>query len=273
MMSSTQTTRSLQQLINIVSSLRAPGGCPWDREQTHTSLKPFLIEETAELLDSIDDLDDCGICEELGDILLHIVFHAQIAEEESRFTLNDIIEGINQKLIRRHPHVFGDEIAKNPEEVLVIWQNAKKKEKSKAETSRFSRIPRHLPALQKSEEYQKKAAKVGFDWKDQNDIVEKITEELDELKEALSLGDESAIDEEIGDLLFAVTNLSRFRKRKQSEELLAMSIKKFQQRFDYIERELLKNGKRPEDSTLEEMEELWNRAKIELPNITNNPNQ
>ena len=273
MISSSKTTDLLQQLKNIVSRLRSPDGCPWDREQTHISLKPLLIEETAELLDSIDDSDDYGICEELGDILLHIVFHAQIAEEESRFTLNDIIEGINQKLIRRHPHVFGDEIAKTPEDVLVIWQKAKKKEKGKKEESRFSRIPRHLPALQRSEEYQKKAAKVGFDWKDQNDIVEKITEELEELKNALNSGNEVAADEEIGDLLFAVSNLSRFRKRKQSEELLAMSIKKFQQRFNYIERELLKNGKLPEDSTIDEMEELWNRAKIELTNITNNPNQ
>ena len=265
-MSSKSNTELLKELIDTVATLRSPQGCPWDREQTHTSLKPFLIEETAELLDSIDDKDDYGICEELGDILLHIIFHSQIAKEEGRFTFDDVVLGINEKLIRRHPHVFGDKTAKNASEVLEIWQAAKRKEKPESKDSRFGRIPRHLPALQKAEEYQKKAAKVGFDWSTQNDIIDKISEELNELKEAIRENNNSNIDEEIGDLLFAISNLSRFRKRKQSEELLALAINKFKNRFEYIERELSKQNKRAEDSTLEEMESLWNRAKKELSN-------
>jgi tetrapyrrole methylase family protein/MazG family protein len=264
-MSHLKSIENLKLLLEVVARLRSPDGCPWDKEQTHASLKPFLIEETAEFLDAVDDCDDEGMCEELGDILLHIVFHADIAEKEGRFSFDDITFHIKEKLIRRHPHVFGEETAENPDDVLVIWQNAKNKEKkSQNRTDRFAGIPRHLPALQRAEEYQKKAAKVGFDWECQNDIVDKITEELHELKEALKSGNEKNIDEEIGDLLFAVTNLSRFRKRAAAEELLAAAITKFRDRFRFIENELNKNGKKTESATIEEMEALWNLAKKEL---------
>ena len=260
-----KSIENMKLLLDVVARLRSPEGCPWDKEQTHASLKSFLIEETAEFLDAVDDCDDEGMCEELGDILLHVVFHADIAEKEGRFSFEDIAYHIREKLIRRHPHVFGEERAENPDDVLVIWQNAKKKEKSpNKKDDRFAGIPRHLPALQRAEEYQKKAAKTGFDWDNQNDIVKKIGEELQELEEAVRNGDEEAVDEEIGDLLFAVTNLSRFRKRAGAEELLAAAVTKFRDRFRFIEKELEKNGKTPETATLEEMEELWNLAKKEL---------
>lgn len=250
----------MQQLIVTLAKLRSPEGCPWDREQTHSSLKEFLIEECAELLDAIDDNDDEGICEELGDLLMHIVFHSQIAKVEGRFDFNDVARLETEKMVRRHPHVFADKQADNPEEVLTIWQEVKKQEKGDPH-SRFERIPRHLPSLMRAREYQKKAAKSGFDWERQEDILEKIIEEVEEIKVAIDSGDEKAIDEEIGDLLFAVVNLSRFRKRTPAEELLAKSILKFKTRFDYIEEKLAEKGKTPEESTLDEMEELWNEAK------------
>lgn len=250
----------MQKLIDTIARLRSPEGCPWDMEQTHATLKEFLIEECAELLDSIDDNDDEGICEELGDLLMHIVFHSQIAKDEGRFDFDDVARTITEKMIRRHPHVFADEKADNPDEVLAIWKKIKKKEKGDHYT-RFERIPRHLPALMRAGEYQKKAAKTGFDWKRQEDILDKISEEVNEIKTAMQQGDENAVDEEIGDLLFAVVNLSRFRNRISAEELLAGAIKKFHQRFDYIEEQLKLQGRSPEKSNLEEMEKLWNQAK------------
>lgn len=263
-MPNSHKTDWMKKLLETLAKLRSPGGCPWDREQTHSSLKEFLIEECAELLDAIDDQDDEGICEELGDILMHIVFHAQIAKDEGRFDFDDVARIETEKMIRRHPHVFADEHAENPDEVLTIWQKVKKQEKGD-HYSRFERIPRHLPSLMRAREYQIKAAKVGFDWDKQEDILDKITEEVEEIKAAMITGDEQAIDEEIGDLLFAVVNLSRFRKRTPAEELLAKSIHKFQKRFDFIEEELKKLGKTPEESTLEEMEKFWNKAKKYLP--------
>jgi MazG family protein len=253
----------MKQLIAILAQLRSPEGCPWDREQTHASLKEFLIEECAELLDSIDDNDDEGICEELGDLLMHIVFHSQIAKEEGRFDFEDVARVVSEKMIRRHPHVFADEKAKNPAEVLTIWKKVKKQEKGDSH-SRFERIPRHLPALMRAREYQKKAAKTGFDWDNQEDILDKILEEVDEIKVAIQDGDDRAVDEEIGDLLFAVVNLSRFRNRTPAEELLAKAIHKFQKRFDYIEEQLQLQGTTPEESSLEDMEILWNKAKTIL---------
>ena len=248
------------ELITILKKLRSEQGCPWDREQTHTTIKSCLIEECAELLDAIDDKDDDGICEELGDVLLQIVFHSQIATEEGRFTFDDVARNISEKLVRRHPHVFGSDSAETPDDVLKIWKKVKRTEKDDPE-NRFDRIPRHLPSLMRATEYQKKVAKVGFDWSSQNQILDKISEEIDEIKEAMLSGDEKAIDEEIGDLLFAVVNLARFRNRTPAEELLAKAIYKFKTRFDFIEKELFLKNSTPEESNIEEMEELWNKAK------------
>ena len=247
-----------------MKKLRSETGCPWDREQTHSSLKKYLMEECAELMDAIDDKDPEGICEELGDLLMHIVFHSQIAEENKSFTFEDVIGGITEKMIRRHPHVFGDGKAENSNEVIEMWETIKKQEKKDGKKSRKSLmdgIPRHLPALFRAHEMQRKASKVGFDWNNSRQIVEKIEEEMDELKKALASGDEKSVNEEIGDLIFSVVNLARFRKEKSAEEILACAIQKFERRFRYIEDKLASAGKSTENSSPDEMECLWNEAK------------
>jgi tetrapyrrole methylase family protein/MazG family protein len=257
-----KNTEWIDELQDVLEKLRSPEGCPWDREQTHSSLKEHLIEECAELLDSIDDNDDQGICEELGDVLMHIVFHAKIAEEEGTFTFDDVAREVTEKMVRRHPHVFGEESVSNVDEVMTIWNRAKKKEKGdRGFTSILDGIPRHMPALLKARELQKKAAKVGFDWKQPEQIIEKIEEELQELKEAMASGDEVHVEEELGDLLFAVVNLSRFRNSTPAEELLARANKKFIQRFQYIERTIEKRGDTLQETSIEEMERLWNEIK------------
>jgi tetrapyrrole methylase family protein/MazG family protein len=255
----------MNELLTVMDKLLSDQGCPWDREQTHSSLKKFLVEECAELLDSIDDKDDVGICEELGDILMHIVFHANIAARDGRFNFDDIAKVIREKMIRRHPHVFGDEKVNHADEVLAVWNRIKAEEKGdRGFTSILDGIPRHMPALLRARELQKKAAKVGFDWEKPEQVIEKIEEELEELKNAYASGDESHVEEEIGDLLFAVVNFSRFRNSIPAEELLAQANKKFIDRFKYIERELEKKEKSLEEATIEEMEELWNEAKKKL---------
>ena len=259
---STSADDWIHRLIEVMSILISENGCPWDREQTHASLKRFLIEECAELLDAIDDNNDEEICEELGDILMHIVFHAKIAEKEGRFNFEDVSRGITEKMIRRHPHVFGDETAEEADDVLPIWNKVKAEEKGdRGFKSILDGIPRSMPALSRANELQKKAAKVGFDWKSEKQILEKIEEELNELKHAMDSGDQLHIDEEIGDLLFAVVNLSRFRKRTTAEELLAMANKKFIQRFNYIETKIKERNSTLEEASIEEMESLWNEAK------------
>jgi tetrapyrrole methylase family protein/MazG family protein len=255
----------ISELVEVIRTLLSENGCPWDREQTHSTLKKFLIEECAELLDAIDDNDDEGICEELGDILMHIVFHSAIAEKEGRFSFDDVIEVVTAKMIRRHPHVFGTETAENADAVLDIWHKVKSEEKGdRGFTSVLDGIPRHMPALSRARDLQKKAAKVGFDWEKQEQVLEKIEEELEELKQAFASGDNSAIEEEIGDLLFAVVNFSRFRKGTPAEELLAKANEKFINRFRYIEQQLKKQGKTPDDASIEEMEFLWNKSKTAL---------
>ena len=260
-----KNTEWIDELQDVLEKLRSPEGCPWDREQTHSSLKEHLIEECAELLDSIDDNDDQGICEELGDVLMHIVFHAKIAEEKGTFTFDDVAREVTEKMVRRHPHVFGEESVSNVDEVMTIWNRAKKKEKGdRGFTSILDGIPRHMPALLKARELQKKAAKVGFDWKQPEQIIEKIEEELQELKEAMASGDEAHVEEELGDLLFAVVNLSRFRNSTPAEELLARANKKFIQRFQYIERTIEKRGDTLQETSIEEMERIWNESKKKL---------
>ena len=252
----------IYKLLDVLEELRSDHGCPWDREQTHSSLKKHLMEECAELLDSIDDNDDEGICEELGDLLMHIVFHSKIAEHENRFTFDDVAKKVTEKMIRRHPHVFGDKTAENVDEVLTLWNIEKTKEKGdRGFTSILDGIPCHMPALLKARELQKKAAKVGFDWNRPEQIIEKIEEELQELKDAMRSGDNHHIEEELGDLLFAIVNLSRFRNGTPAEELLARANRKFITRFQYIEQELERRGTPLKDASIEEMEKLWNESK------------
>jgi tetrapyrrole methylase family protein / MazG family protein len=255
--------RSFERLHEIVETLRSPGGCPWDIEQTHRSIRNNLIEETYEVLETIDDDDPVGMREELGDLMLQVMLHAQMEAEEGVFTVFDVIEELNEKLIRRHPHVFGENRANNAGEALKSWEAAKAEEKrSKGQDpekqSILSGVPRDLPGVMTAWKLQKKAAKVGFDWDRIEDVFDKIQEEIAELKEAD--GDEESVKAELGDLLFAVVNLSRFLK-VDPEEAISLTNRKFIRRFRYIEEQLRLNDKNFAQTDLQEMENLWNQAK------------
>lgn len=251
--------RQFYKLVETVKILRSPNGCPWDREQTHKSIRKNLIEETYELLDAIDAMDIDNMIEELGDVFLQVLFHSEIAEEEGYFDIYDVIEQLNLKLLRRHPHVFGDEAAQGAEEALDFWNKMKSKEKSNSEGNRTSildGIPKELPTILKAYKLQKKAAKVNFDWTSVEDVYRKIEEELEEVKTAK--GEEQL--KELGDLLFAIINLSRFLGH-DPEEALSLTNKKFIQRFNYIEESFNREGILFEDASLELMEKYWNEAK------------
>ncbi len=258
---------AVQELVEILARLRAPDGCPWDREQTHTSLKRFIVEETAELLDAIDEGNDDAIVDELGDVLLQVVLHSQIGKEEGRFDLQQVAKRCSEKMVRRHPHVFGTASVQDAAGVVDQWEKIKKGEKiAGARKSAVSGVPRHLPALHRADKIQRKAAKVGFNWPSVDGVLAKIEEELAEVRQALRDEDEQAISEEIGDLLFSVVNLSRFR-RHSAEELLHNTIKKFERRFVRIESLLEAEGRRPEDCSLEELDRLWDHVKAERANF------
>ncbi|MCY9592429.1 MazG family protein [Paenibacillus chitinolyticus] len=257
--------RTLERLHEIVAILRSPEGCPWDREQTHASLRKNLIEEAYEVLETIDEDDPDHMCEELGDLLLQVMLHSQMEEETGAFTVYDVIAGLNEKLIRRHPHVFGTEGAENAEEALANWQQMKDEEKRRkgidpSKQSALAGVPKDLPALMKALKLQKKAAVVGFDWSEVGEVIAKITEELGEVQEAMENGAAAERLDELGDLLFAVVNLSRFLKI-DPEEALASTNRKFVRRFQYIEERLEARGKSLAEADLAEMEELWQEAK------------
>lgn len=252
---------TLDSLVEIIRRLRAPDGCPWDRKQTFESLKVCMIEEVAEFLDAIDNEDHANLREELGDLLMNITFHAVLAEENGLFNMQDVLQEIIDKMIRRHPHVFADVEVESVDDVMQVWKKAKAAEGKKTKESILDGIPRNLSSLLTAREVQIKAAKVGFDWEHQEQIIDKIEEEVAELKEAIAHGDEAHIDEEIGDLLFAVVNLSRFRKRNNAEDLLNSSVKKFRNRFSYIEKNLNGQNIKLENASIELMEKLWNEAK------------
>ena len=253
---------SIQKLVKIMRQLRSPGGCPWDLKQTHQTLKPYLIEEAYEVLDAIDDGDDGEICEELGDLLLQIVFHAQIAREEKRFDVEDVAAAISEKLIRRHPHIFGDATVDGADQVVANWEaiKASEKEQKGKDTSVLEGVPRHLPALLRARCVQERAAKVGFDWSHSGEIARKTREEVDEFLQAVAAEDAEKIEEELGDLLFSHVNMARFLGICP-EEALRKTIRKFEVRFRFIETELKKQGKTPQTATLEEMDRLWEGAK------------
>ncbi|HRZ86693.1 MAG TPA: nucleoside triphosphate pyrophosphohydrolase [bacterium] len=252
-----------EKLVDVMARLRAPGGCPWDREQDHATLKTYLIEEAYEVIEAIDANDPAKLEEELGDLLLQPVFHAEIARERGQFDINDVINALIEKLVRRHPHVFGDVKLGTAEQVLTQWHKIKRGEK-KAARSAIDGVPKHLPALQKAHKLQKKAARVGFDWKHIDEVMAKVDEELAEVKEALLARKKKAVHEEIGDLLFSVANLSRFLDL-DPEDALRNTINKFSRRFKMIERELGRRGKKLEESSLEEMDAIWNAAKKKPP--------
>jgi tetrapyrrole methylase family protein / MazG family protein len=246
------------KLVEIMAKLRGPGGCPWDRSQSPEDLKTYLVEETYEVLDAIDSKSGDKLKEELGDLLLQIIFHAQIADEEKSFDIEDVCRAINEKLVRRHPHVFGDVKADTPDIVLKNWEAIKKGEKEGK--SVLEGVPKYFPALLKAFRLQEKAARVGFDWEETRQVEAKVDEELRELKEAVILKDKENIKEELGDLLFAIVNLSRFLKL-DPEDTLQAANEKFIRRFKAVERSAAADGKDLHGMSLAEMDELWEDAK------------
>ncbi|MCX8129858.1 MAG: nucleoside triphosphate pyrophosphohydrolase [Clostridia bacterium] len=253
---------SFSDLIDIMALLRSGSGCPWDREQTHDSLKKYFIEETYEVLEAIDLRDRDKLCEELGDALLQVVFHAQIATEQGNFDINDVITGICRKLISRHTHVFGEDKADTPDEVIGNWEANKKKEKGiNSQTGVLKDVPSNLPALMRSYKVQQKAAQVGFDWDNIKDVFNKVNEEINELKDVYESENMERITDEIGDVFFSLVNLSRFLKI-QPELALTGTINKFIRRFEYVEQESIKACKKLEEMSLAEMDVLWEKAKL-----------
>jgi len=251
----------MDNLVSIMEQLRSKEGCPWDREQDHQSLKPYLIEESYEVLEALENDDMELLEEELGDLLLQIIFHSQIARENGYFNISDVITGICNKLTSRHPHVFGELEVNSSEKVLINWEAIKREEKEeKSHTESLMRIPKQLPALMKSYKIQGKAAKVGFDWENVHGALEKVSEELQELVDVLDSDNKDEINEEVGDLLFAVVNVARFLKVRP-ELALNKTIEKFIRRFKFIEETSGKNNQKMEQMTLEEMDKLWNLAK------------
>ena len=250
-------------LVEVIATLRGENGCPWDREQTHTSLKPTLLEETYETVEAIDSGNPDKLKEELGDLLLNIMLQAQIAAEDHNFDIYDVVETLTAKLIRRHPHVFGDVQVDNADEVVENWETIKRQEAGYEDRkSILDGIPNALPALLRGQKIQKRVAHVGFDWDNTDDVVAKIDEELEEVKESLQRNVTDDVEMEIGDLLFAVVNLCRFIDL-QAEEALRKSNRKFITRFKRVESELEKKGKSITDQTLAELDEIWEDVKAD----------
>jgi tetrapyrrole methylase family protein/MazG family protein len=250
---------NLSELIAVMSALRGENGCPWDKEQTRESLKPFIVEEAYEVLEAIDEKDPEAIKEELGDLLFQIVFQCQIAKERGEFDMADVLEKIGKKMIARHPHVFGDADYKTSAEVLVNWEEQKKKEGKKRE-SLLDGVPKELPSLLRAHRLQDRASRVGFDWENVDDVMRKLDEELAEFREALQGKKEEEIEDELGDIFFVLVNVSRF-VGINPEDALRKTISKFISRFRHIEMAASEMGKKLSDMTLAEMDALWDESK------------
>ena len=249
----------MKDLENIVSILRAPGGCPWDMEQTHASLRRGLMEESCEVIEAINEESPGHLKEELGDVLLQVVFHADIEKDAGRFDLEDVADGICKKLIFRHPHVFGDVTVSGTDEVLSNWEDLKREEKSQQTyTDTLNAVAKSLPALWRAEKVQKKAKKAGFDWPDAQGAVDKLSEELSELREAMAQG--TNVEEELGDLLFAAVNVSRF-VHADPEETLNAATEKFISRFAKVEELAKAQGQDMAQMSLTELDKLWEAVK------------
>src|SRR5215467_9563909 len=268
-----KTGPKFEKLVDIMTTLRGPNGCPWDKQQDFNSLKPMLVEEVYEVLEAIETNDFEGLSEELGDLLLHVVFHSQLGKEAGKFDIDTVIDQISDKLVRRHPHVFGDGSASTPEEVIKNWEAIKAQEKAQKlkdrtpeQRSLLEGIPTKLPAIHEAHQISSRAARVGFDWPNIEGIFDKLQEEVRELKEVISSGGDDKqrerLEDEIGDMLFVMVNIARYLKI-DSESALKRANRKFKTRFRYMEGELAKQGKSLEETPLEEMEALWQKAKSE----------
>ncbi len=263
-------SKSFDELVNVMSRLRAPGGCPWDREQTYASLAQYLIEETYETFDAIQEADETGntvnLREELGDVLLQVVFHSTIAAEKADFTIDEVVDGVTKKLILRHPHVFEDKKLETADDVLQNWDELKKVERAargtveKKSDSILTDVSNHFPALLEGQKLSNKAAKVGFDWETTDQVYAKLDEELNELNEAIAEKNRQNISEEIGDILFVLVNLAR-KLGVDAESALKRTNRKFRKRFAFVESELKAELKPIGEASLAEMEDLWNTAK------------
>ncbi|HSP33492.1 MAG TPA: nucleoside triphosphate pyrophosphohydrolase [Thermoanaerobaculia bacterium] len=252
--------RSFDDLVNLMKTLRGPNGCPWDRKQQLPDLKPYVIEEAYEVVDAIDRDDRRALLEEIGDLLLESVFIAEITREEGSFDIYDSITAIHDKLVRRHPHVFGDVEANDAEQVLVNWEKLKNEERKAENKSVLSGVPAALPALLKASRLTEKASRVGFDWRRTDDVFDKLDEELHELREAVKSGDATHIEDEMGDLLFTIANIAR-KTKVNPEEALQSTNRKFMRRFAAMEVEVRASGRNLDQMTLEEMDALWDKAK------------
>jgi tetrapyrrole methylase family protein / MazG family protein len=258
--------QKFNELVSLMHRLRAPGGCPWDRKQTFDSIKPYTLEETYEVLDAIDGKDWAGLSEELGDLMLQPVFLAAIAEEEGLFTISDSLQAINDKLVRRHPHIFGDAQAETPEDVKARWDQIKAQEKAKAggepNRSILDGTPRSLPALAEALKLSAKAAEVGFEWQNADGVLDKLSEEARELNEAAQRKVASEVEHEIGDLIFTLANLARYYG-VDPEQALRKTNARFRRRFAFLEREIENQGGELRETPLDRMEELWQQAKAQ----------
>jgi len=257
-----ETERKFGELLEVMARLRSDTGCPWDREQTHVSLKPCLLEETYELLDALDNGEPKKIQEELGDVLLQVIFHSQIATEENRFSIKEVIRQLTEKLVRRHPYVFaGEPLPQDSAAVLKQRMQIKAEEKKNSgESSLLGNVPKSMPALARAQSISRRAAHLGFEWPDINRVWDKVEEEIRELKEAAVTGDKIRTGEELGDLLFTMVNIGRFLD-VESEEVLAQTVDRFTRRFHHIEAKLKQANKPFEQSSLDELDEFWEEAK------------
>jgi tetrapyrrole methylase family protein/MazG family protein len=259
-LSETDNVRTFAGLMNVTRTLRGPGGCPWDREQTHASLKPHLLEETYEVLEALDEADPAELAEELGDLLFQVTIHSQVAAEAGEFTIEDVIEGITRKLIGRHPHVFGELELESAQEVRQHWETFKQREKPKR-SSVLEQIPKGLPALPQSNLMQKRAASVGFEWASVREVIAKVEEELEELQHEIEAQAAKEVQrEEFGDILFALVSVAR-HLRIDPEEALRLANRKFAARFQYVESRVAALGKSLRDLSPEELDSYWNEAK------------
>ena len=252
----------LDPLVKVMSRLRSPDGCPWDIEQSHATLRRYIIEEVYEVLEAIDEQDPTHLCEELGDLLLQIVFHARMAEEAGDFSMQDVVDTVTEKLIRRHPHVFGDISVQDAAEVIVNWDAIKRREKKQKPKSALDGVPQGLPALLRANKLQMKAAKVGFDWDDIAPVWDKVAEELAELRQAAAVGNPAEIEDELGDVVFAVVNLGRFLG-VETEVALNRANNKFSRRFHQVEEMLRQQGRKWQELDLAQMDELWLAVKAQ----------